>query len=359
MKVIISAGGTGGHIYPALAIIDKIKEKDKKADILYIGTTERMEKDIIPNHNINYIGLQVKGFYDKKILKNILVLIYFIRAIFKMKKIIKEFKPDVVIGVGGYVTAPVIYAASKLGVKTIIHEQNSEYGTTNKFLSKYANIIATSFEKMDIDYDEAVYTGNPVGDSSKDLKFDKKELGLSKDKKLVMIVLGSLGSIVAGNKIKEALPDFKDKDYEVVFITGKDYYDEFKDIKVPKNVFILPYIESMRKTFNDVDILVSRSGASTISEITAYNLPTIFIPSPYVSHNHQYKNAMDLVNKEAALIIEEKDLNKETLINTIDNLLNNKKQYNKIKANLSKIYIPNSKEKIYDLIIKLVKENKS
>lgn len=354
MKVIVSAGGTGGHIYPALSIIDKIKKEDKSAQILYIGTTYRMEKDIVPNHNIDYVGIKVQGLNRKNIFANIVVLYYFILAIFKSKKIIKKFNPDIVIGVGGYVTAPVVYAAHKLGIKTLIHEQNSEFGMTNKFLLKYVDAVAISFPKMEEDLEKIKYTGNPVGDSSLSIKFNKKELGLTENKKFVLIVMGSLGSDVTSNKMLEILPKFNKKDYEIVYITGKDYYDKFKDLKLNNNVHIVPYIEDMRKTFNKVDVLVSRAGAATMSEITAYNVPTILIPSPFVTHNHQYKNAKAIVDKNAALLLEEKDLSAEALIDKIEYLLNNKDKTKEIKENLEKMYVPNSADKIYNLIKSVV-----
>lgn len=356
MKIIVSAGGTGGHIYPALAIIEKIKQEEKNVEVLYIGTTYRMEKDIVPKHGIKYVGLNVKGFNRKNIFENFLVLYLFIKAIFKSKKIIKEFNPDIVIGVGGFVTAPVIYAAHRLGIKTLIHEQNSEYGMTNKFLSKYANVVATSFPKMEIKNKKVVFTGNPVGDSSYDIKFSKKELGLSSSKKLVTIVMGSLGSDVTSDKMKDALPLFNNKDYEVLFITGTEYYDKFKKMKLSKNIFVLPYIDNMRKIFKDVDVLVTRGGASTMSEILAYNVPSIIVPSPYVTHNHQYKNAMALVEKDAALLLEEKDFNGDNLLKKIEYLLNDKEEVNKIKKNLSRLYLPDSALKIYHLIKELVSE---
>ena len=356
MKVIVSAGGTGGHIYPALSIIEKLKEKDPDLDVLYIGTTNRMEKDIVPKHNIKYVGIKIKGIDRKNIFKNILVLVYFIKAIFKTKKIIKEFNPDIVIGVGGYVTAPVIYSAHKLGIKTLIHEQNSEFGMTNKFLSRYADAIASSFPNLKIKNKNVVYTGNPTGDSSMDLKFDKSELGLSKDKKLVLIVMGSLGSDVTSEKMLKILPHFKNQKYEVVYVTGTDYYYKFKDLELNKNIFIFPYIENMRKMFKDVDVMISRAGASTMSEIIAYSVPTILIPSPFVTHNHQYKNAMDLVDKNAALLIEEKNLNWGILVKTVNELLKDKNRINDIKQNLKELYVPNSADKICDLVFDLTKE---
>jgi UDP-N-acetylglucosamine--N-acetylmuramyl-(pentapeptide) pyrophosphoryl-undecaprenol N-acetylglucosamine transferase len=356
MRIIVSAGGTGGHIYPALAIIEKIKQEEKNPEILYIGTTYRMEKDIIPKHGIKYVGLNVKGLNRKNIFENFLVVYLFIKAIIKSKKIIKEFNPDIVIGVGGFVTAPVIYAAHRLKIKTLIHEQNSEYGMTNKFLSRYADVVATSFPKMEIKNKKVVYTGNPVGDSSFDIKFNKKELGLSSKKKLVTIVMGSLGSDVTSDKMKDILPEFNNKDYEVLFITGTEYYDKFKKMKLSKNIFVLPYIDNMRKIFKNVDVLVTRGGASTMSEILAYNVPSIIVPSPFVTHNHQYKNAMTLVSKNAALLLEEKDFNGENLINKIEPLINDKEVVSRIKKNLSRLYLPNSALKIYHLIKELVSE---
>ena len=224
MRVIISAGGTGGHIYPALSIVNKIKEKDKNADILYIGTTNRMEKDIVPKYNIKYHAIKIRGLDRKLSLDNIRTVKYFITAVKEVKKLMKEFKPDIVIGVGGYVTAPVIYAAHKLKIKTIIHEQNSILGMTNKFLSKYVDAVCISFPDTKVKAKKVVYTGNPSSEDDNSI-FDKKEFKLSDDKKLVLIVMGSLGSKVVNDKMKKILPKFNDKNYEVLFITGNDYYE--------------------------------------------------------------------------------------------------------------------------------------
>src|SRR5574344_1030906 len=193
MRIIISAGGTGGHIYPALSIINKIREKDKTAEILYIGTTDRMEKDIIPSEGINYRGIKIRGIDRKISINNIRTFIYFIKSVKEVKKIIKEFKPDIVFGVGGYVTAPVIYAAHKMKIKTIIHEQNSILGMTNKFLSKYVDAVCISFKDTLVKNKKVIYTGNPCSEEDKNIVFNKKELGLNPNKKLILIVMGSLG----------------------------------------------------------------------------------------------------------------------------------------------------------------------
>ena len=354
MRVIISAGGTGGHIYPALAIINKIKEHNKDAEFLYIGTTTRMEKDIIPSHNIKYIGLDTYGLQRKLTLKNIKAVFKYFEAIKKSKKIIKEFKPDIVIGCGGYVMAPVIYAAKKCGCKTLIHEQNSVLGLSNKMMIKYTDTLCTSFKSMKVEGTNVVYTGNPQGDSVHNLvPYSKRKFGLTEDKKLVLIVMGSLGSKTVNDVLKSSLTKF-DNSYEVLIVTGKDYYESYKQIKRNSNVFIEPFIDSINRLFPKTDLLVSRAGATTISELTNTNTPTLFIPSPYVTENHQYKNAMDLVNNNAARIIEEKDLTSETLIDNINELINNEKELKDIKSNLKKLEVLDAGEKIYKEIEKLV-----
>ncbi len=354
MRVIISAGGTGGHIYPALAIINKIKEHNKNAEFLYIGTTTRMEKDIIPSHNIKYIGLDTYGLQRKLTLKNIKAVFKYFEAIKKSKKIIKEFKPDIVIGCGGYVMAPVIYAAKKCGCKTLIHEQNSVLGLSNKMMIKYTDTLCTSFKSMKVEGTNVVYTGNPQGDSVHNLvPYSKRKFGLTEDKKLVLIVMGSLGSKTVNDVLKSSLTKF-DNSYEVLIVTGKDYYESYKQIKRNSNVFIEPFIDSINRLFPKTDLLVSRAGATTISELTNTNTPTLFIPSPYVTENHQFKNAMDLVNNNAARIIEEKDLTSETLIDNINELINNEKELKEIKTNLKKLEVLDAGEKIYKEIEKLV-----
>lgn len=363
MRAIVCGGGTGGHIYPALAIINKIKEEESNSDILYIGTHNRMEKEIIPKYNISYMPLVMYGIKRKLSLSNIKTAYYYLNAIKRAKKVIKDFNPDVVIGVGGYITAPVIYAAKKLGYKTLIHEQNSIPGLSNRHLEKYSDKIAVSFEsskKYFKDMNKIVYTGNPCSDNAlKVKKIDKKELGLTPTKKLVLIVMGSLGSLKVNEKITKMLPMFNGRDYEVLFVTGKEYYEEIKEnVKAPSNVKIVPYIENMTRIMKTTDLMVSRAGASTMSEIMALEIPTIFVPSPYVTDNHQYKNANDLVEKNAAIIIEEQDLNGDKLVRTIDELFRSKLKYNKLKENLKGIGVKNSSDKIYKILKDLVEEKK-
>lgn len=357
MKYIISAGGTGGHIYPALSIINKIKEKDKKAEFLYIGTTDRMEKDIVPNLGIEYIGIEISG-----ISKNIKKLIrFFTGTVFgtkKCEKIIKRFKPDVVIGVGGYVTFPVILAAKKQKVKVILHEQNSIPGKANKFLSKYAETVCISMEssRKYFEHKNIVLTGNPRGeDILNSKKGNKKDYDLSLAKKLVLITMGSLGAGTINEKIMFLVNEFDNKNYEVLLVTGKNNYDEVKNVKVPSNVKLVPYIENMGEVLKFTDLIITRAGATILAEITALGIPSIIIPSPYVANNHQVINARDLESNGAAFVIEEKDFEKELFISKIDEVLGDNKVYKKMSDNTKKIGITDSATRIYNEIERLIK----
>jgi len=357
MKVIISAGGTGGHIYPALAIANKIKEKDKSTEILYVGTSNRMEKDIVPTYGFKFVGIKIEGLRRSLSPRNIKSAFLFLTGISKCKKIIKKFKPDVVIGVGGYVSAPVVYAAHKLGVKCCIHEQNSSFGITNKFASKYADKVFVSFKSLEdkMNDEKFIYTGNPCSENAIKVDAAKKEtFGLTPSKKLVLIVMGSLGSKTISDKMKSMLTLFNNKDYEVMFVTGKNYFDEYKKNKYTKNIKIVPYVDNMVSLLKKTDVLVSRAGASTLAEISALNVPSILVPSPYVTENHQYKNAMDLVSKDAAMILEEKDLEGDNLLRMVEKMLNDKILTKKIKTNLRSFEVKNSASRIYDEVVKLV-----
>lgn len=359
MRVVISAGGTGGHIYPALAIINKVKEKEPNSEFLYIGTHNRMEKDIIPAYNIPFETIEIYGFNRKKLYKNFKVITCFYNSYKKCKKLIKNFNPDIVIGVGGYVTGPVIYSASRLGYKTFIHEQNSVPGKCNKFLAPYVTLIGTSF-KSTVDkfpQDKTIFTGNPCSEDAINQKsVSKTEFGLVENKKLVLIVMGSLGSSKINDYFINSFATFKGKDYQILYVTGKSAYDELKNIKVPSNVKLVPFIDKMTKIMKNTDLMVTRAGASTLSEIIALKVPSIIIPSPYVPDNHQYKNAIDLVNKEAAIMLEEKDLKGDILVRTIDNIINDTSKIKTIKNNLKEFNVDNSATIIYDNIKKIIGE---
>ena len=356
MRVVISAGGSGGHIYPALAIINKIKEMEPNSEFLYIGTHNRMEKDIIPKYNIPFESIEIYGI-NKNIFKNFKTFSTFIKSYKRCKKLIGEFNPDIVIGVGGFVTGPTLYAAHKLGYKTFIHEQNSIAGKANKFLSKFVDKIAISF-KSSASYfpnEKVVFTGNPCGDNALETGvLDKNSFGFDENKKLVLIVMGSQGASTVNDIIVSTLPKFGDKDYQVLFVTGANFYDKVANNDIPSNVKVVPFIENMTRIMKNVDVMVTRAGASTLAEIETLRIPSILIPSPYVPNNHQYKNALDLVNDKKALMIEEKYLNPNTLINEIDSLINDDNKLNMLKTNLGKDGNINSKELIYKELKKLI-----
>lgn len=357
MRVVISAGGTGGHIYPALAIIHKIKQLEPDSEFLYIGTHNRMEKDIIPKENIPFQPIEIYGFHRKHLWKNFRTLHCFSKAIQKCKKMIREFQPDVVIGVGGYVTAPVIYSAKKLGFKTVIHEQNSVPGKANLFLSKYADRIMVSFKSTIKNFPEykTIFTGNPCGENAiKAKEIDKKTLGFSLNKKLVLFVMGSLGSSRVNSFLIKTMKFFEKKDYEILFVTGKSDYEHIQKETFPSNVHVVSYIENMTSVMKQIDLIVSRAGASTLSEIIALEIPSILIPSPYVPDNHQFKNAKDLIDQNAAILIEEKYLKGDILVRTIDELLSNKEKLQNMKRQLKEFKIENSATLIYHCIKEMI-----
>ncbi len=359
MRIIITAGGTGGHIYPALAIIEKIKKEKPGSEILYIGTTDRMESEIVPKLKIPYVGIEMKGIDRKNILKNISVYFTFRRAIKKAKIEIEKFHPDIVIGVGGYISAPVVLAACKLKYKTLIHEQNSTPGISNRYISKYVDRICVSLPDTILSFpsNKTVYTGNPRSEQIIDTKpMDKRKLGLNATSKLVVIVMGSLGSMTMTQKLKELVASFDQKPYQVVVITGKNYYQDYTDISVPSNVFILPYVEELIGLLKVSDLLVSRAGASIISEITAIGLPSILVPSPYVSENHQMKNALELAHIHAAEVIEEKDFSKDALIPVIDRILNDPGLYRSMKLSAKSLGVLDSATRVYEEIKKVIGE---
>ena len=356
MRVIVSAGGTGGHIYPALAIINKIKEKEPDSEFLYIGTHNRMENDIVPSKGIPFKSIEIYGF-SKSLSRNFKTTKCLIKSYKECKKIIKEFNPDIVIGVGGYVTAPVIYAAKKLGYKTAIHEQNSLPGKSNRFLSKYSDLVFVSF-KNSMSYfssDKTVFTGNPCSEDALKVSIvDKSVFKLSKDKKLVLIVMGSLGSSRVNDYLILCMNLFGSKDYEVMFVTGKSSYENVVKNKFPKNVKVVPYVDGLTGLMKNTDLIVSRAGASTMSEIIALGIPSILIPSPYVANNHQYKNALDLVNAGGAIMIEEKDLKGDILVKKIDDILSDDEGIKEMKNNLKSMMVNDSASLIYKNLKELV-----
>jgi len=358
VRVIVVAGGTGGHIYPAVAIINKIKEKEKDSEILYIGTTDRMEKDVIPKLGIKFEGIEMVGLNRKNVFSNIKVFKLFKKAIKRAREIITEFKPDVIVGAGGYITAPVLYAAHKLNIPILIHEQNSIPGVSNKFISSFCDTICVSLPNSIelFDKKKVVYTGNPRSEEIINVKkMNKEELGFDPKKKLVVMVMGSLGSTTMTTKIKELIPGFNNKNYQVLIVTGNKYYDDYNEVKVPDNVKLVPFMSDLINLLKDTDLIVSRAGASTIAEITAIGLPAILVPSPYVTANHQYKNAKELEDNGACKIVSEEEFSKDKIILEIDKIFDDIDGYNKMKENSRKLGVDDSATRIYEEIKRLIR----
>ena len=312
------------------------------------------------NSNVKCESLNCVINRKNKITRNYSMVKNFIEALRFISKKVNEFKPDVVIGCGGYVTFPVIKAAKKLGIKTFIHEQNSIPGKSNIHLSKYADLVGISFKNSKSYFSSAkkvVYTGNPCGENALTIKkASKVSLGFKPSDKLIIIVAGSLGSETLNNKFKAYLSTIDDEKYKVLYITGKNYYDEFvKDGDFSKNVKVVPYYDNLASIMKDAYLIISRAGASTISEILALKIPSILIPSPYVANNHQYYNALDLANMKVSELIEEKDLNSNIIKVMVNELVYNDKLYSEFKNNLEKLNIKESSSIIYDEIKEILK----
>ena len=357
MKAVVAAGGTGGHIYPAIAIINKIKEREPGSEILYFGTTDRMEKDIIPKLDIPFIGLEMSGLNRKNLFANVSVMKKFFQAIKKAEVELKKFQPDVVIGVGGYITAPVLYAAHRLKYPVVIHEQNSIAGLSNQFIATFADKVFVSLPSTVKDFpkQKVVYTGNPRSEEIVSTsKVSKTTLGFDSKKKFVVVVMGSLGSTTMTKKLKELIPGFSKKNYQVLVITGKSYYDQYEDVEVPENVKLVPFLDNLINVLKDSDLIISRAGASTIAEITAIGLPAILVPSPYVTHNHQYLNALELRDAGACVLVTEEEFSKEKILMEIDKLFDNSESYSKMKVDSEKLGVKDSATKIYDEIKRLI-----
>ncbi|MBQ4263784.1 MAG: undecaprenyldiphospho-muramoylpentapeptide beta-N-acetylglucosaminyltransferase [Bacilli bacterium] len=354
MRIILSAGGTGGHIYPALSVLEELK-KDKNNKYLYIGTKNRMENDLVPSLGIPYEGLEIYGLSKTDMIRNVKNVLCIKNAYKRCLQVMDEFKPDAVIAFGGYVTLPVCMAAKKKGVKVFLHEQNMLPGKTNIYLSKKADAVFVSFKEgtRKLKCKNIIYTGNPVAQRAYETKKANKEtLELTKDKKLIIIVMGSLGSTSVNEKIVGFLRNFERKDTEIVFITGNKSYQDIKNnLIVPKSTKIIPFYDNLPSLMKAADLIISRAGASTIAEIMATKVPSILVPSPYVANNHQYYNALDLVNKKISILIEEKDLNEKTLTNAIDEIFE-ENTLKEIKSNLKQIKDISSST----LIVKNVKE---
>jgi UDP-N-acetylglucosamine--N-acetylmuramyl-(pentapeptide) pyrophosphoryl-undecaprenol N-acetylglucosamine transferase len=364
MKIVVSGGGTGGHIYPALALIREIQKENKNAQFLYIGTKNGLESTIVPREKIPFKSIHITGFKRKLSLDNIKTVLRFLKGVRDSKKMLKDFKPDIVIGTGGYVCGPVVYAAAKLNIPTIVHEQNSVPGLTNKFLSRYVNKVAICFDeaKEYFPKEKVVFTGNPRASevNGKDGIRGRLSAGLSTTMPAVLIFGGSRGARPINDAVIKALSEFGEKPYQVLYVTGdvhfKDVQNEVELVGNPKNVVIKPFIHNMPEVLSGIDLVVSRAGATTLAEITSLGIPSILVPSPYVTNNHQEKNARSLSDHGAAELLLEKDLNNKSLIQQIDKILLDNEYLKTMKIKAKKLGVPDSADRLYKLMKQLIQE---
>ena len=359
MRVIMTGGGTGGHIYPAIAIAEEIKEKHSDAEILFVGTERGLESKLIPDNGYNIKFITVTGFNRKNIFKNIKVVKDLMKGDKQSKKILKEFKPNVVIGTGGYVCGPVVRAAKKMGIKCFIHEQNAFPGVTNKLLEKYVDKVFISFkeaEKYFKEKDKLVLSGNPVRQSFFDASKEecRKELGIRDDEFVLLCFGGSRGAEKINKTMTEALEELSGtRGMQVFFVTGKVHYQAIMSeiakngIELGGNIHIMEYIDKMDNYLPAADLIISRSGALTVSEITVCGVPSILIPSPYVTGNHQFFNAKAVADYGGAIILPEDELCKESLLKNIKNLMESKKQLEKMALNSRSVAPKKATEIIY------------
>lgn len=327
MKIIVSAGGTGGHLYPALALVEYIKTQENDAEFLFVGTIDRLESEVVPKMGYTYRGLDVKGFVGNPIQKMINGMI-FVKSLRQSKKILKEFKPDIVIGFGGYPSASIVMAATKMNIPTMIHEQNSIIGLTNKILVKRVDKIVCCYQRayQEFPKEKTVLLGNPRASvvGHQQLKDIHDIYQIDKSRKTVVIVMGSLGSSSVNNVMKKSLRDMQYDAYDVFYVTGKNHYESMKtelnDLQA--SIHVLSYIEDMPSLISSCDLLVTRAGATTLAELTALGAAALIIPSPYVVLNHQEYNAKELVDEKAARWILEKDLNAVDFVKEVRFLMN-------------------------------------
>lgn len=349
MRAILTGGGTGGHIYPAIAIADEIKRRNKDAEILFVGTKHGIEKDIVPANGYNIEFISVRGFDRKHILKNVKTLTELSKGMLQSKKLIKEFKPDFVIGTGGYVCGPVVREAARVKVPAYIHEQNAFPGMTNRMLSKHVNCVFIAFgeaAKYFKTRNEIMITGNPVRSAFAEIRREeaRRELGIAPDEFVVLSFGGSLGAAKINAEMEYAVDKLRNVEkLRIIFVTGKSHYDEViskMGDRKPSNVDYLRYLDDMPRYLNACDLAITRSGALTVSEITGCGVPSIMIPSPNVTQNHQYFNAKVVADRGGSILIEEKDLKESSVAEKILYLFEHRENLKKMKraaADLAKM----------------------
>lgn len=363
-RIIISGGGTGGHIFPAIAIANALKKLDPATEILFVGALGRMEMEKVPAAGYKIIGLDIQGIQRKSIWKNIMFPIKLYNSVYRSIKILKEFKPNAAVGVGGYASGPLLYAAKLRGIPYLIQEQNSYAGITNKWLGGNAKKICVAFDGMEQFFpaDRIIKTGNPIRKESVDIAGKHKQalelFNLDPNKKTILVIGGSLGARTLNNSVMGGLDKLIAANVQIVWQTGKYYYksiteqlgDHHLDIKV------MEFVNRMDLAYAAADIIISRAGAGTIAELCVIKKPVILVPSPNVAEDHQTKNALALVQEQAAIFVADRDAEAKLIDKAIE-LLNDKATQKKISDNISKLALPNADEVIAQEVIQITNNN--
>lgn len=364
LRIIISGGGTGGHIFPAVSIANAIRAKYPEAKILFVGALGRMEMQRVPAAGYEIVGLPISGFNRKNMLKNVVVLYRIWKSQQMAKKIIRKFNPMAAVGVGGYASGPMLNQCTKMGIPCLIQEQNSYAGVTNKILSKKVDRICVAYDGMERFFpaDKIVKTGNPVRQALLDTKLTKaealKSFGLSEDKKTILIVGGSLGARTVNESVLQNLDMIKESGVQFIWQTGK-YYNasimaELKQRGTVPSLHVTDFISDMGAAYKAADLVISRAGASSISEFCLIGKPVILVPSPNVAEDHQTKNAMALVNKNAALYVKDADAPAEVVKLALQTVKYDAR-LKELSENILKLALPDSADIIANEVVKLAR----
>ena len=363
LRVIVSGGGTGGHIFPAVSIANAVKADHPDAEILFVGAEGRMEMQRVPAAGYKIIGLPIAGFDRKNLLKNIVVLYKIIKSQWKARKIIKDFKPHVVVGVGGYASGPTLKTAGQMGIPTLIQEQNSYAGVTNKLLAKSAKKICVAYDGMERFFpaEKIIKTGNPIRQNLLDAKVTKEEatksFGLDPQKRTVLVIGGSLGARTVNESILQHLEEIRSsKDVQFIWQTGKYYSKEISEALAKEspveNMKVMDFISNMDNAYMAADLVISRAGASSISELCLLKKPCILVPSPNVAEDHQTKNAQALSTRGAAIFVKDSDARNELIPLALKTVMDDA-QLSSLSENVGKLAYHDSAKKIADEVYKL------
>lgn len=362
-RVIISGGGTGGHIFPAIAIADEIKKRYPSVDILFIGAIGKMEMEKVPAAGYKIVGLDIRGFQRKLSLSNLLLPFKIISSLWKARGIIKKFKPQVVIGVGGYASGPTLQMANTLGVPTLLQEQNSYPGKTNRILSKKAHAICVAYENLEsvFDKNKIHFTGNPVRLSAipqnQNTSEAREKLSLQPEKPTLLIIGGSLGARTLNESVLSKLDLIAQSDVQILWQVGPFYFEKIKEQlegKKPSNLHFSAFIQNMADAYQAADVIISRAGALSVSELCLVGKPAILVPSPNVAEDHQTKNAMALVKNEAALLIKDHEAER-MLIPTALELIRNSIKRDDLSRQIQKMGKWSATKDIVDVIETIAK----